>query len=158
MKTLLPLITALILSILPLAAKADPVFGEIGNNTNFNYSYISPVMAKAIRAQNRYYIDNTQDLRINYDDIQEVEIVETLSSGTDPEFWKLIRDTIKKYDLKTLSINKNGYFRFDIMGKFDSHDRLSHLLLLRQHGGNNVNLTFITGSIPVESLYNGMVQ
>lgn len=158
MKAIIPLLTALLFCLIPSRASAEKFFEKVASGQEFNYTYISPEMAKALRANQRFYIEESQgaNVKITYDHIKEVEIVSTTTNGTDTKLWQTIRELIRKFDLTDLSVTKYGYYRFDILGKVDSSNRLSHLLLMRQNGGNNVTVSFITGSIPVEALYNGM--
>lgn len=137
-------IAVLLLSAI-LSAAAKTKFDTIGGRENFNYTYISPAMLKAMSGtidSNGYTLDT--------DNLTSVETISTLTDGTNKEFWDAIRSVIKEENLETLSTNKNYYTRFDMLGKINSAGNITHLMLIQQNGGNQVTVTYLIGDIPVK--------
>ena len=148
MKYILRIIFSFTLILCAMGAKAERYFDNLSSSPDFNYTYISPYMLKAMNGN----IKTGQELTLSVDCLNEVEIISTYTSGTNKEFWQAIRDVIKKFDLKTLSTTKNNYNRSDILGRLNSSNNLSYLMLINQTGGKWVSVTFITGDIPLSYL------
>lgn len=148
MKHIFRLILTLTLLLSSSGAMAERYFDTLSANPEFNYTYISPYMLKAMSGN----IKTVQELTLSADCLEEVEIISTYTNGTDADFWKAIRSVIKKFDLKTLSTTKNNYNRSDILGRLNGSNNLSYLMLITQTGGSCVSVTFITGDIPLSKL------
>ncbi|MBD5358245.1 MAG: DUF4252 domain-containing protein [Bacteroides sp.] len=153
MKTILKLIlvslTVFLFSASAFAANPKKYFEALSTVGDFNYTYISPYMLKAMGGSHI----NSGGLSISSSDISLIETLSTYTSGTNNDLWDTIRKVKKDNDLETLSTKKEGYYRYDVLGKLSSNGKvLTHLLVITQNGGNNVSVVYIVGKIPMDEI------
>ena len=150
MKTYLKIIIitlAAIFSTSAFAASPKKYFDSLSSDANFDYSYVSPYMLKAMGGQ---YIDGG-GLSISADDITSIETISTFSDGSSDEFWDIIRKVKKENDMETLSTKKQGYYRYDVLGKLSDNGKvLTNLLVITQNTGSKVTVVYIVGKIPMD--------
>lgn len=157
MKKIISLLVACATLLTTFCAKAENHFENLSTEQGYDYVYISPEMVKAMSSSQLRTDDvhgNTYNL--SFSDLNEVEILSTATKGTDVHLWQIIRGIIKQKGLKTLTCTKEGYRRFDMIGKVDDSNVLTHLMLIVQNGGNNVSVTYMTGRIPLENMSKGL--
>lgn len=132
-----------------IAANPKKYFDELSTDTGFDYTYVSPYMLKAMGGTN---IDSG-GLSISSADISSIETLSTYNNGTSQELWDLIRKVKKENSLETLSTKKQGYYRYDVLGKLSDNGKvLTHLLVITQNGGNNVTVVYIVGKIQMAEI------
>lgn len=134
----------LLLLVATTQGHAKQRFAQVGARSEFNYTYISSIMLRAMAGtsidSNGYVVD--------VDDLDSMETISTTDYGTDKEFWETIRALIKEEKLETLSTNKSFDTRFDMLGAVNSENEITHLLLIQQNTGLWVTVTYLTGKIP----------
>ena len=129
------------------AANPKKYFDSLSSDVNFDYSYVSPYMLKAMGGQ---YIDGG-GLNICADDISSIETISTLNAGTDDNLWDIIKKVKKENEMETLSTKKQGYYRYDVLGKLSANGKiLTNLLVITQNTGNKVTVVYIVGKIPMD--------
>lgn len=152
MKTLLKIIVISLMTLIcapTYAANPKKYFEGLSANTDFNYTYVSPYMLKAMGSQ----VIDSGGLRISASDISAIETVSTYNSGTKTEFWDIIKKIRKDNNLETLTTKKEGYYRYDVLAKLSDNGKvLTHLLVITQNGGNNVSVVYVVGKIPMEEI------
>ena len=153
MRTLFKIFFATVLTILMSATaySANPkkYFDSLSTKSDFNYTYVSPYMLKAMGNQT---IDGG-GLRISASDISSIETISTSFSGTNDDLWEAIRKVKKDNGLETLSTKKEGYYRYDVLGKLSDNGRiLTQMLVITQNTGNNVSVVYIVGKIPMDQI------
>lgn len=140
---------AAIFSTTVFAANPKTYFSELSSDSNFDYSYVSPYMLKAMGGQ---YIDGG-GLNISSSDISSIETISTVNSGTSDDLWDIIKKVKKANNMETLSTKKKGYYRYDVLGRLSDNGKiLTQLLVITQNGGNNVNVVYIVGKIPMDQI------
>lgn len=154
MKTYLKIFFAAMLALVSASASAanpKKYFEGLSSKSDFDYTYVSPFMLKAMGGQT---IDGG-GLSINASDISAIETVATYSSGTSETLWDAIKKVKKDNDLETLSTKKQGYYRYDVLGKLSDNGRiLTHLLVITQDTGAKVSVVYIVGKIPMDQIGN----
>lgn len=152
MKTFLKIIITSLAMFLASSAFADnpkKYFDGLSTDSNFDYSYVSPYMLKAMGGQ---YIDGG-GLNISSSDISSIETLSTINSGTSDDLWDIIKRVKKENNMETLSTKKKGYYRYDVLGKLSDNGKiLTNMLVITQNGGNNVNVVYIVGKIPMDQI------
>lgn len=152
MKSLLKIIIISMVAFLASSAYAatpKKYFDNLSSNSNFDYSYVSPYMLSAMGGQ---YIDGG-GISISTSDISSIETVSTLNAGASDDLWNIIRKVKKENGLETLSTKKQGYYRYDVLGKLsDNGKTITQMLVITQNGGNNVNVVYIVGKIPMDQI------
>ena len=138
---------AFLLATLVFTASAQPRFQKISEFENFNYSYISPAMLKAMG--DNYY--ETEGFRVPFKQLDSVETISTMVDGTNDRFWETIRQVIKDERMESLTTNKIGINRTDFLGRLNGN-QLQSVMLITQHGGNWVSVSYIKGVIMLNSL------
>lgn len=144
-----------VLAMLPLAAPAaEPTkyFREMANKDGFDYSYVSPVMLKAM-GNSMLSESNTTGISLNSSDLNFIETVNTEFHGTDDDLWTIIRKLKKDKKLENISTRKKDYYRYDVLAKMTGDNKyFTHIMVVTQNGASNVNVVYMEGKIPVESL------
>lgn len=152
MKTFIKIIITSLAMFLASSAFADnpkKYFDGLSTDSNFDYSYVSPYMLKAMGGQ---YIDGG-GLNISSADISSIETLSTANSGTSDDLWDIIKKVKKENNMETLSTKKKGYYRYDVLGKLSDNGKiLTNMLVITQNGGNNVNVVYIVGKIPMDQI------
>lgn len=152
MKILLKIITISLMTLIAsstYAANPKKYFEGLSADADFNYTYVSPYMLNAMGGQ----VIDSGGLRISASDITSIETVSTFISGTSTEFWDIIKKIRKDNSLETLTTKKEGYYRYDVLGKLSDNGKvLTHLLVITQNGGNNVSVVYVVGKIPMEEI------
>ena len=153
MKAAIRIITlTLLLIIAVLPAEAKQRFADVGSRSEFNYTYISTVMLRAMKGSSL----DSNGYMVGVDDLDSVETISTMNFGTDQELWKAIRAVISEEKLETLSTNKTLDTRFDMLGSINSKNEITHLLLIQQNTGAWVTVTYLTGRIPASQFKFGL--
>lgn len=143
-----------LLSATAFAANPKKYFDSLSSESEFNYTYVSPYMLKAMGGQ----IIDGGGLSISASDISSIETVSTFSSGTSDALWDAIKKVKKDNDLETLSTKKEGFYRYDVLGKLSDNGRiLTNLLVITQNTGANVSVVYIVGKIPMDQI-GGQIQ
>lgn len=152
MKTYLKIFIAAMLALISasaFAANPKKYFDGLSSKSDFDYTYVSPFMLKAMGGQ----IIDGGGLSISASDISAIETVATYTSGTSETLWDTIKKVKKDNDLETLSTKKQGYYRYDVLGKLSDNGRiLTHLLVITQDTGNKVSVVYIVGKIPMDQI------
>ncbi|MEZ3551739.1 MAG: DUF4252 domain-containing protein [Muribaculaceae bacterium] len=156
MKTFLKILFATIALCLTAAtAKADnneKYFDKIGGKSGFSYSYISPLMLKAMADQ--YMSDKAYgSLPIRTSSLNMIESLSTATEGQDEKLWETIRKVKKDKKLETLSTKKQDYYRYDMLARLSGDSKyITNLMVITQNGGEAVDVVYMEGKIPLESL------
>ncbi len=152
MKTYLKIILVSMLALVSasaFAANPKKYFDSLSSEPDFDYTYVSPFMLKAMSSQ----IIDGGGLRIYASDISAIETLSTNNSGTNENLWSIIKKVKKDNDMETLSTKKQGYYRYDVLGKLSDNGKiLTHLLVITQNTGNNVSVVYIVGKIPMDQI------
>lgn len=149
MKTYLKIIIISLAAIFAASAHAEKpkYFDKLSSNPSFDYSYVSPYMLKAMGGQ----IIDGGGLQISSSDLNSIETVSSVSSGTSDDLWNIIKKVKQDNGMETLSTKKQGYYRYDVLGKLsDNGKTLTRMLVITQNGGDNVTVVYITGKIPMD--------
>lgn len=124
--------------------------GLCDSSHNIQYQYVSPAMLKAM-SQGTINVGNVEI------PAKSLTFMETFSapgvSDTD-DIWKTIRKVIKDEGLETLTTNLNGMMRRDLLGKFNGKGQLTRVMLISQHGGNWISVSYVEGCVPLEIFIN----
>ncbi len=140
---------AVILSTSAFAANPKKYFDELSIDPGFDYTYVSPYMLKAMGGT---HIDSG-GLSISSSDISSIETISTYNNGTSPELWDLIRKVMKENSMETLSTKKQGYYKYDVLGKLSDNGKvLTHLLVITHNGGANVTVVYIVRKIQMAEI------
>lgn len=135
-----------------LAANSERYFDSLSLQPGYDYSYISPTILKAMGEQ--YLSDRAYgSLPVMTSDLTSLEMVSTASDGQNDELWKMIRDLKKSKKLETLSTKKQDAYRYDVLARMTNDSKyITHLMVITQNGGYAVDVVYMEGKIPVESL------
>ncbi|MDE6444406.1 MAG: DUF4252 domain-containing protein [Muribaculaceae bacterium] len=132
------------------ASAASPTlhFSPVSTREGFDYTYVSPSMLAMMGDK----VVNS-DLNIKASDINSIETVYTPENGTDTELWNIIRSLKSRMKLETLTTNKQGDYRYDVLGRL-SGDRkyITNLMVITQNTGANVTVVYIEGKIPLSEV------
>lgn len=137
------------------ADNAGKYFDELSDKTFFNYSYISPTMLRLwgdnyISASGSHAYDN---LPIQCKDITSIENVSTSIKGQDETLWKIIRKIKKDKNMETLTTRKDDNYRYDVLVTMSKDKKkITNLMVITQNGGMSVEVIYMEGKIPMESL------
>lgn len=159
MKLNLRILTLVIINFWALAALAAPpvkYFEDLSSRQGFGYNYISPTMLKmmgdsylsASSASSRY--DN---LPIQCRDLTTIENVSTSYQGSDEDLWKIIRKIKRDNHMDTLTTKKIENYRYDVLVTLTKDGKhITHLLVITQNGMHSVDVIYMEGKIPLESI------
>jgi len=142
-----------------LAANPQKFFDDLGSEPGFDYSYISPMMLKAMGDQ--YLTDRAYgSLPIRTNSLKSIEMISTPTEGQNEKLWEIIKELKKNKKLETLSTKKQDFYRYDVLARInnDSQNSITHLLVITQNGGNAVDVVYMEGKIPLESLKYDIVK
>lgn len=134
------------------AAGKNTYFHKFSDSYEYEYTYVSPVMLKAMGGQ---ILDNKSygSLPISTADLTSIETLSTVTHGKNEDLWKTIREVISSKKMETLSTKKSGMFRYDILARLSGDNKfITNLMVVTQNGGNNVSIVYMEGKIPVSSL------
>ncbi len=154
----LRLILLLVLPLFALMAMADkPVkyFESLSSSGAYNYSYISPAMLKMwgdnyLSSSSSHAYDN---LPIQCKDLTSIENIFTQTEGQSDELWKIIHKIKKDKDMETLTTKKSDNYRYDVLVKLSKDGKkILNLMIVTQTGGNCVDVVYLEGQVPLESI------
>ena len=92
-------------------------------------------------------------LKLSSSDIHSIETLSTYSAGSSSDLWDIIKKLKKENDLETLSTKKQGYYRYDVLGKLTNNGKtLTNMLVITQNGGENVSVVYIVGKISMDEI------
>lgn len=138
-----------ILSASAYAASPKKYFDGLSSNFEFDYTYVSPSMLKAMGGK----IIDGGGLKLSSSDIHSIETLSTYSAGSSSDLWDIIKKLKKENDLETLSTKKQGYYRYDVLGKLTNNGKtLTNMLVITQNGGENVSVVYIVGKISMDEI------
>lgn len=152
MRKKLTLLILLIAAIIPATLSAGnpkKYFEEIAQKPNYEYSYISPMMLKAMG--NQYLKDNIIRFDVRTSDITSIENISSPVNGQDDDLWDIISKIKKDNKMEPMSTKKTSTSRYDVLAKLTNNGKfISHLLVVSQNGGQQVNVVYMVGKIPIE--------
>ncbi len=137
------------------AGNPQKYFEELSNNPEFSYSYVSPTMLKVMDDQ--YLADNMIRFELKTSDLTSIENIATNTGGQDEDLWRIIRQIKKDKKLETLSTKKAKNSRYDILARIDGKS-ITNLMVVSQAGGDQVNVVYMEGKIPLERFKYFMVE
>ena len=126
-----------------------------GNNTLCNYNYISPTMLRMMgdtylnSSSNRY-----QNLPIQCKDITSIESI-AFETNADEELWNIIKKIKKEKNMQTLITKQSDSYRYDVLVTLNKDGKkILNMLVIAQNGSYGVDVIYMEGKIPVESIQN----
>lgn len=151
-KSILTVLLIAFASISAMAANPTRYFNDLSGERGFDYSYVSPVMLKAMGEQ--YLTDKSYgNLPISTKHLTSIETISTISQGTNQELWKIIKELVKSKKMETLSSKKTNLYRYDIMAHMTSDNKyITNLMVITQNTGSNVSVVYMEGKIPTATL------
>lgn len=147
--------TVLLLAILfipcvSFAANPKKYFEKISGKNGYDYSYVSPLMLKAMSEQ---YLsdDKVIQFELKTSDLTSIENITAESSENVGELKKLIPEIIKDNKMETLSTKKVGSGRYDIYAHLTNDGKnITHLMVVSQKDDNRMEVVYMEGKIPIE--------
>lgn len=139
-----------------LAARPVKYFeGLTQKNVLTNYNYVSPTMLRMMGNTNLSSSSNRyQNLPIQCKDIKSIESI-TFQSTPDEELWSIIKKIKKDKNMETLITKQSDYYRYDVFVSMTKDGKkILNLLVITQNGGNGVDVIYMEGRIPIESIQN----
>jgi len=155
MKAYIKTIMILIIGLYALPAMAgnpERFFEKLSAEPNYDYSFVSPTMLKAMGEQ--YLSDKSYgSLPIRTSDISSIETISTAINGQDETLWKIIREIKNSKKMETLSTKKQNFYRYDVLARLSGDGKyITHLMVITQNGGQSVSVVYMEGKIPIDRL------
>ncbi|MDE6096137.1 MAG: DUF4252 domain-containing protein [Muribaculaceae bacterium] len=161
MNTLIRLIFTVLIGISAITANAGnpkKYFEDLSSSPNFDYTYISPLMLKAMGDQYLSH-DRSGGLPVKSSQISYIETVYTIGDGMNEKLWKAITSIKKDNKLETLTTKKKDFYRYDVFAKLSGDQKyFTNLLVITQDGAENVSVVYMEGKIPVNTLQTSLAQ
>lgn len=107
------------------------------------------MMLKAMGTQ--YLQDNIIRFDVRTSDITSIENISSPTNGQDDELWDIISRVKKENKMEPLSTKKTTTSRYDVLAKITDNGKfISNLMVVVQNGGQQVNVVYMVGKIPIE--------
>ncbi len=144
-------------SLAAFAAQPVKYFEELSGKQRHGlyYNYISPTMLKMLgdnslssASKNNKY----SNLPVQCSDLTSLENI-LYESGADEELWDIIHKIKKEHKMETLVTKKSQDYRKDVLVNLSKDgSKILNLLVISQRGDGMVNVIYMEGKIPVESI------
>ena len=135
-----------------MAGNPTKYFEKIASKSNYDYSFVSPVMLKAM-GDRTLSAESYGSLPVKTSDLSSIETISTAINGQDEDLWKIIREIKNSKKMETLSTKKQNYYRYDVLARLSGDGKfITNLMVVTQNGGQAVNVVYMEGKIPIDSL------
>lgn len=136
------------------AGSPQKYFESLSSNPDFDYTFISPLMLQAM-GNTLLSRENAGGIPVSSQDLSYIETISTIGGGANETLWKIIRKIKNDKKLETLTTKKKDYYRYDVFGKLSNDKKyVTHIMVITQNGGENVDVVYMEGEIPVGSINN----